>query len=300
MNELVVLIGLPASGKSTISERYKLSGYNIHSSDELRLHKFGNLDGENAYADVFKELYDNIISDLKNGKDVVLDATNLSSKRRIAFLQFINSKTKCKKVAHVVATPYNDCINRDLKRDKKVGSNVIERMYKSFQMPCKEEGFDSIVMEYSYDDNSIEKYDMIKELEILRKIPQCNPYHTLTIGNHCVEVYTKLYERKSEIAIAGLLHDFGKKFCMSFKDSSGRISDTAHFYNHENCSAYDSMFYLKEYSVEQKVRIAVLINMHMKLSCGIGEKSIEKYKKLYGEEFWEDLALLNKADKGEL
>ena len=141
---------------------------------------------------------------------------------------------------------------------------------------------------------------MIKELEILRKIPQCNPYHTLTIGNHCVEVYTKLYERKSEIAIAGLLHDFGKKFCMSFKDSSGRISDTAHFYNHENCSAYDSMFYLREYSDEFKIKTAVLINMHMKLSCGIGEKSIEKYKKLYGEEFWEDLALLNKADKGEL
>ena len=137
MAELILMCGLPASGKSTISERYKFSGYNIHSSDELRLQKFGNLNGENAYADVFKELYDNIISDLKNGKDVVLDATNLSSKRRIAFLQFINSKTKCKKAAHVVATPYNDCINRDLKRDKKVGSNVIERMYKSFQMPCK-------------------------------------------------------------------------------------------------------------------------------------------------------------------
>lgn len=48
------------------------------------------------------------------------------------------------KIAVVFETPLATCIARDASRDRVVGDKVISRYYNKFEMPTKEEGFDSI------------------------------------------------------------------------------------------------------------------------------------------------------------
>lgn len=293
-NKFVMVVGIPASGKSTLTEQYKEDGYKIHSSDQLRIELHGDLNGKNATANIFDELHKRIITDLKNGESVVYDATNLVSKRRRGFLQQIK-KIDCEKVAVVVATPYNDCIDRDRKREKKVGSEVIERMYKSFQIPCKQEGFDRVDIVYNVEEDFY--LSLADQLQFLQTVNQNNSNHTMTIGNHCRAVSNALIHSET-LRYAGLLHDFGKLFTASFKDNHGRVSNQCHYYSHESVSAYDSMFYHMDRPMEDILESALLINYHMLPHTLKEDKTIEKYKSFLGEEFWNKLMLLHEADKG--
>lgn len=294
MNKLIMLVGLPSSGKSTLTEQYKEDGFIIHSSDNLRIKLHGDLSGKNATANIFDELHKRIITDLKNGENVVYDATNLVSKRRRGFLQQIK-KIDCEKVSVVVATPYNDCIDRDRKRKKKVGSEVIERMYKSFQIPCKQEGFDRVEIKYNVEEDFY--LNLADQLQFLQTVNQNNSNHTMTIGNHCRAVSNTLIHSET-LRYAGLLHDFGKLFTASFKDSHGRVSNQCHYYSHESVSAYDSMFYHMDRPMEDILESALLINYHMLPHTLKEDKTIEKYKTFLSEEFWNKLMLLHEADKG--
>lgn len=294
MPELIMFVGLSASGKSTKANKLKKKGYIIHSSDELRSELYGDVDNQDNNVELFEELHKRIKYDLLNGNHVVYDATNLSSKRRRTFLDSLK-KIECSKECIVFATPFNDCVKRDKKRERRVGSSAIDRMYKSFNMPNKMEGFDYVQIEYSnYDKDNYKVWDKI---EYLSTIPQFNKHHTLTIGEHCVLVAESL--KGDKISWSGLLHDVGKQYTASFKNSKGEYTNESHYYGHENVSAYESMFYLnkKFFCTEDIVYLCSLIQYHMKLYELTTIKSINKFKKFVGEEFLADLSKLHKADK---
>ena len=77
---LTVLVGLPGSGKSTYAN--KIKNAILCSSDKIRkeLYKDENIQGDNNK--VFRILYNKVKENLKNGNNVVYDATNINSKKR--------------------------------------------------------------------------------------------------------------------------------------------------------------------------------------------------------------------------
>ena len=85
---LMMLVGIAGSGKSTYAKSLS-KYYTIHSSDDLREEMFGdvNENSRESNAKLFDELHRSIKEDLKSGKDVIYDATNLNRKRRLGFLQ---------------------------------------------------------------------------------------------------------------------------------------------------------------------------------------------------------------------
>ena len=295
MTELIYLVGLPVSGKSSVAEIYKEKGYNIHSSDELRKELYSDENNQSNNTKLFETLNKRAKLDLENGVSIVYDATNLSYKRRKSFLETLN-KVECIKHAIVLATPFNECINRDIKRERSVGMYVIDKMYKSFSIPSKMEGFNIIDIKYSNLDN--EEYNIVTKIEYLKKMNQFNTNHTLSIGDHCYKVYKSLLKEDDKLSRAGLMHDIGKQYTMSFKNSKGEYTNQAHYYNHESVSTYESMFYLKDsFSIEDTVYICNLIQYHMRPHMLTTEKSINKFKKFLGDDFYKDLMLLHEADK---
>lgn len=292
----IVLVGLPASGKSTYADKLKNEDYIVHSSDAIREELFDNANHQADNDKVFKLLFSRCREDLELGNNVVLDATNMARKKRVYLLSEITRKLDVIKKAIVIATPYNECIDRDKARDRTVGYNVIEKMYKSFQVPCKQEGFEEIDIVYMSD----EDVDGMERLDMLNAISQHNKNHTKTIGDHCKCVGRRLPINDRNLYHAGFLHDIGKQFTASFKDSNGKLSMDAHYYSHENVGAYDSLFVYREtISIEDKLDIALLINYHMLPHTLKTEKSIERYKKFFGQDFWDRLMLLHEADKKE-
>ena len=217
---------------------------------------------------------------------MIYDATNINYKRRMAFLQKIKD---VEKIALLIATPYDECIERNNKRERKVPEDVIKRMYYNFYIPQYYEGFDEIRI-YFNTDRIYWTYDLLKKLD---KVSQDNPHHTLTIGKHCRKTAILLND---DMSIVGLLHDIGKAETKTFMNTKGIKTEIAHYYHHENVSAYMSLFYTDRRNEEKQLEIANLIQWHMLLHKELSEKTIEKYKKLLGEKTWLKLKLLYNAD----
>jgi len=60
-NKLIMMVGLPASGKSFVAEQLALKeNATIHSSDSLRKELFGDVNVQDKNGEVFQELHNRI------------------------------------------------------------------------------------------------------------------------------------------------------------------------------------------------------------------------------------------------
>ena len=306
--KFTMMIGLPCSGKSTygksLAEFYNAT---IFSSDSLREELFNNVDHQTDNELLFKELHKRIKDCLKEGKNVIYDATNINYKRRKAFLAELKS-IPCEKICILMATPYEECITRNKLRDRKVPEYVIERMYKGFDVPYYYEGWDNIVIKYSK--GAENSFGWSRDwAESMKEFNQDNPHHTLSLGEHCIAAWKALdqlckdapkplaFQVSFDLIHATLLHDCGKPFCKTFTNSKGEVTEVAHYYNHEKTGAYDSLFYN---TYDDNLYRAALIRWHMTpyfWEKDNNEKMHNKYRKLWGEELYREIMLLHTCDK---
>lgn len=300
MNKLFMMIGIPASGKTSLAEQIANSeGAEIVSSDNIRKELYGNENIQGDSNEVFKTVENRIINGLKNNKNMIYDATNINYKRRMAFLQKIR-KLKIEKIAIMVATPYEQCLIRNSQRERQVPEEVIKRMYYNFYVPQYFEGWNDIQIKYT--NNYMFFFSDLEDIE------QDNPHHKLTVLEHCKKTEEILNKQNGQLSIpinfAGRLHDIGKLKTKTFINSKGEKTNIAHFYNHEKVSTYDSLFYVNLRSriemmkdEEFALETIKLIQWHMLPWTKMSEKTEQKYKKLLGENFWNDLMILHKADE---
>lgn len=271
----------------------------IMSSDAIRKELYGSEEDQSHNREVFNEVFKRTRAALANDLHVIVDATNLSRKRRIAFLKQFNN---CEKRATVFAIPFEVCCERNNSRERTVPQYAMDRMYRSFEPPHWAEGFDRInIVRYGSDNTVIE--------DILAENIKCehnNPHHIYSCGHHCLaaeEVAKTICENEHWdsvttylIAKAARYHDVSKYKCKVFHNMKGKPTDIAHYYNHENVSAYDYMAYAAGMESEyDTILIANLIANHMVFYTG--EAAIKKRKNIYGIGFWAMLEVLNRADR---
>lgn len=228
MNKFYMMIGVPASGKSSIAAEYA-EKYDavIVSSDAIRGDLYGDESVQGDPAKVFRIVHENIKFFLRKGYNVIMDATNINSKKRAAFLREINKVCPdCIKTAVVVVADINTCIHRDMKRNRTVGWEIIHKMVANFQPPHYYEGWD--VIHYHH---TGEPYDLAWVMERADKFDQMNHHHTLTLGKHMRAAADRIDDFVD--SIAAYYHDIGKLHCQTFDDEG-----EAHYYNHHHIGAY--------------------------------------------------------------
>lgn len=308
-----MVIGLPGSGKSTFIQEMTNGSSNdlvhIHSSDSIRRELLGDINDQSSNSLVFDTLHKRVKDDLKNGISCWYDATNIHKKYRKAFLDSLKG-IDCMKECYLIASPIEECIERDKKRDRSVGEEVINKMYKNIDIPAKREGWDNMYLCYGSDCRAY--YSTEALFRDLKTIPQNNPHHTLTIGNHCIKAYEVMEEickreewlsreDKDILSVAAFLHDIGKEKTATYYNRKGEKTDICHYYGHEKVGAYDSLF-LDIWEGNTDIgyfifKVADLIQLHMKL---YSNPESEKYKKRLrnklGEKEYKLLVLLNEAD----
>lgn len=302
MNTFTMLIGLPAVGKSTYTSQFPDAI--VVSSDAIRESEFGNASDQTHNEEVFKICHNLIRTNLKQGKDVIFDATNLNRKRRVNLLHTLPKRIR--KVAVMLIAPFEVVLERNAKRDRVVPEAAMWKMLKKFQPASVSEGFDDVIV---FDTAVLAEKDKMVEERLntvyeLEMVPQDNPHHKLTIGEHCRQAAIQVMNQAKGTGLsdyyvslvywAALLHDIGKKETKVFRTTRGEVTNIAHFYGHENVSAYKALVLTSDLENDDRVEIANLISLHMVFySC---EKDVNKKRKMYGEEFWRKLAFLHKAD----
>lgn len=141
--KLVLLCGIPGSGKSTFAKMYEpLKHHIILSSDSIREELCGDSSIQNRNHDVFKLLYKRMYYAICNGITVVFDATNISVKLRKKAIKSCPKDTE--KWAVYFVPNVEKAKENNSKRERVVPEYVIERMAGKFVAPTHDEGFDRI------------------------------------------------------------------------------------------------------------------------------------------------------------
>lgn len=292
----VMMCGLPASGKSVAADYLsKEIDATVFSSDNLRVELFGDVNEQGRNGELFEELHKRIKDCLKSGKNAIYDATNISSKRRRAFVQELKN-IKCEKHCVVMATPYEQCLENNKNRDRLVPYDVIDNMYRHWNTPAYFEGWDNIQIKY-WDDAENSDHVLVRVYCYIND-KQNNPHHTMTLGNHCLAVGNS-FENDTLLNYAGLLHDIGKPHVKSFTNSKAEKTDIAHYYGHENVGAYEALFFDYCGNVNA-LDVSLLVNLHMSpyhWERYNNTKLRDKYKKLWGDEVFDLVMKLHEADK---
>jgi predicted kinase len=295
---LTVIVGLPASGKSTLATKISQSNDAfICSSDSIREELFGDINHQDDNETVFNELHKRIKTHLRNGDNVIYDACNVNSRRRKAFLDQLK-KIPCEKQCVIMATHLGVCIVNNETRDRRIPKDVIYKMYKSWDTPYYFEGWDKILIEYDNDTQILSAGTWITEH---MSYSQDNHHHTKTLGEHCAAVANALKGESNLLYYAGLLHDCGKPFTKSFANYKGEVGEDAHYYGHEHCGAYDALFFDYPYYINP-IDVSILIGLHMRpyfweKDKQHGEKLREKYRRLWGMTLHENVMKLHSADR---
>lgn len=143
-NVLIVLGGLPASGKSTYAEMLFESGiFQIVCPDLIRKAFYGD---ESVQGDG-KRVFETAFHDMKEygclGENVVFDATNINADRRKALVKEMRPYFDII-IFKWITTPVSICYERNFYRDRQVPSNIIKRMSDNFEEPTMDEGWNYI------------------------------------------------------------------------------------------------------------------------------------------------------------
>lgn len=324
MGKIIVLIGLPASGKSTLArELADKETAIILSSDTLREELYGDINDQTHNTEVFEEMNQRTNQFIKEGYNVIYDATNLNRKRRIHLINQI-AKDADEKIAYYLNLHWTSAIRRDEKRERTVGESVIKKMYKNVQIPLMGEGWDHMhyssfsarPLNHGFRDKVEELlflgpshddlFDGLAELvtvdfDTIFNFPHDSSYHKFSVSRHTYWVYRWILDNyngpdKLMLLWAAVFHDIGKYFCKSFINHKGLEQKHANFIGHEYVSSQLAMenLALLGYKEDFITDICALIQTHMML---YNDGGLDKAAKLIGTKLADRLLILNTADR---
>lgn len=153
MTELVMLVGIPTSGKSTFAKTLLSQPYWSNAvilSTDNYIEKIAK-----EYNKTYNEVFDDVIPDATRelelqlnmakdkGKDIIWDQTNLSIKSRKNKLRKIPSCYR--RTAVYFQVSLEEALERNKHREGKfIPESVLKRMWHQFEIPTYDEGFDYV------------------------------------------------------------------------------------------------------------------------------------------------------------
>ena len=306
MPTFTMMVGVAGSGKSTIAMQIALKHKDtlLYSSDSIRGEIYGDENCQSNPGRVFDILHQRVVRGLSDGHNVIMDATNLSCKRRMNFLKSI-AHIDCRKECVLVVTTPEDIEERMKHRDRKVPMGVVHKQLCQFQCPNYYEGWDSIWVEYnSKPEDCHSSYSKLwRECEI----PHDNPHHSLSVIDHmckAADIAEDFAWKSDDLSLVherwiARIHDIGKPRCKSFFDRNGNPSDVAHYIGHQNYSAYYSLLFDNsdfDISLNDSLDNACLIQWHMEHYLRNGS-ALDKFYTMLGPKMEKRLHVLEEADR---
>lgn len=152
MPELIMLIGVPGSGKSTWVKSQDPLKYNLISSDNY-IENVASKEGityNEAFNKHIKAATDNMNKMAKyafdNGRDVIWDQTNLTIKSRKAKLAMVPSHYKKTAVFFTTPTATEHKRRLDSRPGKTIPYHILKNMAETMDPPSYQEGWDHIIL----------------------------------------------------------------------------------------------------------------------------------------------------------
>ena len=139
MNALIMMCGIPGSGKSTYAKKLLELHPDWHyvSRDEVR---YEYVDDKEHYFDhedeVYREFCNRIDMYLLTGETVIADATHLNMSSRNKLINNLSARGY-EKIVVIMTTPFEECMKRNAAREgiTRVPDQSMYNMKRSFKAP---------------------------------------------------------------------------------------------------------------------------------------------------------------------
>lgn len=139
MTTLYIMAGLPASGKSHIAESIcKRTGAEIICKDDLREQLCGDASDQSKNKEIHQIYLQKIKEELKTGRSVIADATNIYVGNRINLIN-LTKDIPCRIKLHIATKSQELCLIDNMKRNRHVPESIIKEMNQKFEYPDKKE-----------------------------------------------------------------------------------------------------------------------------------------------------------------
>lgn len=307
MATLNIIIGIPGSGKSNYAKKYLLTNNSVYlSSDDIRVELYGFEDQTHNDV-VFETMKKRTLNALKEGKDVIYDATNLNKKRRSGIINEAH-KLDAQVDAYLCCTPINIILERNITRaERQLPWDKLVQMIQSIEPPMYYEGFDNIYLIDGGMYNDVYDYNfLIKECSGYN---QDNPHHYETLEEH-IKAVTKKAENLGEkltlrndaeiLRQAARYHDFGKLYTKSFNDKKGYYV----YYGHDKVSTYLYLCHIRKQNLIDELNRVRLCDSHYQTAALIlnhmewyRREDMTPIKELFNDDdLYYMLELLHEAD----
>ena len=150
MNKIIMMIGAPASGKTTAAQ--KIAAKNnalILSTDKIRAELYGAENIQGYWPNIEALLYKRIKNAIKANKNIILDSTYFKKEYRAKIIK--NFAKYSELSAYYFNYPFSVIYKRNKKRARVVPFEVLAAMYKELKTapPLLSEGFKSIKKMYA-------------------------------------------------------------------------------------------------------------------------------------------------------
>lgn len=145
---LIIMSGVPSSGKSTWSKNFiqkNNNNVNYVSTDSIRA-EIGSGEGDQTVsAAAFGIARRRVSEALINGKSVIIDATSVNRKARRDWIK-IGKQNNAYIVVVAFEVARDELIRRDQQRERHVGEQIIDHFLNKYEKPSSDEGIDKIII----------------------------------------------------------------------------------------------------------------------------------------------------------
>ena len=129
MKRLILLVGIPGSGKTTLAKKLTARGFLRLNADSIREALWGDAADQREPEKVFGVFFKQLEEALAQGLDIVIDNTNLNQKQRKPILDRAAKAGYSDIDLWLLDVPLDVCLSRNRMRERAVPDDIVANMF---------------------------------------------------------------------------------------------------------------------------------------------------------------------------
>ncbi|RTL40174.1 MAG: AAA family ATPase [Candidatus Melainabacteria bacterium] len=129
LKRLILLVGIPGSGKTTLAKKIVEKGFHCLSADPIREELYGNAAEQGDKEEVFRIFFERLEDALSKELDIIVDNTNLNPRQRKPLLERAQKAGYTDIQLWLLDVPLDVCLKRNASRERVVPDDIVANMF---------------------------------------------------------------------------------------------------------------------------------------------------------------------------